>query len=173
MIVVSDTSPLLHLARVDGLALLRGLAAQVHLPRTVLTELFDGRTPAPALERLRAVTWLRVDADAEASPTFVHLLDEVAPGSAAAITMAELRGAALLLVDDPAARRVALGRGLRVLGTDELLLEAKHTGRLDSAGRILRAPSRPAPLTEGPGPPEFASFQASSRPPSRGWTRRG
>ncbi len=170
--MVSDTSPLLHLARVDQLALLRGLAGQVHLPRTVLTELLDGRTPAPALERLRAVTWLRVDAEAEASPAFGLLLDVVAPGSAAAITMAELRGAALLLVDDPAARRVALGRGLRVLGTDELLLEAKHAGLLGSVGEVLGAPPRPDPLTEGPGPLEIASPRASYRRAPRGWMRR-
>lgn len=91
LIAASDTSPLLHLARMDQLTRLQALAEPVHLLRTVSTELLHGRSPASA--SLRAVRWLRVDADAKARRRFLHLLDVMRPGSAVAITTAELCGA--------------------------------------------------------------------------------
>jgi hypothetical protein len=51
--------------------------------------------------------------------------------------MVEVRVAELLLVDAATARRVALGRGLRALGTGEILVQAKLARLLGSVGEVL------------------------------------
>ncbi len=60
-------------------------------------------------------------------------------GEIEAIALADQCRAALLLVDDLAARRVALGLGLPIVGTAGILLLAKRAGSIPSVRDPLDA----------------------------------
>ena len=59
MLVVSDTTPLLYLARVGRLDLLREIYAEVVVPQTVWDELVEARPDAPGVLAVRAAAGRR------------------------------------------------------------------------------------------------------------------
>jgi predicted nucleic acid-binding protein len=136
VIAVSDASPLCYLILIGQAELLPVLFGRVGVPRVVVGELLHRSAP----EEVRA--WV---ADL---PAWVEVYDRpqsaVAPGGKlhageeAAILVAEAVGADIVLIDERAARRVALNRGLRVTGTLGVLVEAASLGLVDLAGSIER-----------------------------------
>ena len=130
MIVVSDTSPVLNLAAVGRLDLLRQLYEELVIPPAVATEL--RRNGADH----RSAKWLVLK-----EPTNRKLVDQLAlrldPGEAEAIAVAlELR-ADRVLIDERRARGVAFELNLRPLGLLGILAEAKQRGFLHECKPVL------------------------------------
>lgn len=120
MIVVSDTSPILNLAAVNKLHLLRDLYADVVIPPAVEQELVrNGIQLEPS--------WVRVVA-AEDQNEVATLREQLDPGEAEAIVVAGELNAGLLLVDEKRGRHIAIDRGLEVIGLLGVLAEAKARG---------------------------------------------
>lgn len=133
MIVVADTSPLLHLARVGRLDLIPAAVGPVIVPRTVWSELIQPGTRAEVVNAIRAATWIGVRDD----PAPVDLgLD---PGETAAILLAEELSADALLIDERCGRGVAAGRGIAVIGTLGVLAGAKRAGAVDRVAPLVAA----------------------------------
>lgn len=132
-IVVADAGPLIALGRVDALALLPALFAEVQVTETVLAEclarpdLIDAQRVAAAL----AAGWLVPCPDV--LPPASGRLD---PGESSAIARALEIGAGLLL-DDRAAVVYARGLGLRVIGTLGILILAKRQGKLAQVAPLI------------------------------------
>lgn len=80
MLVVSDTTPLLYLARVGRLELLRELYVEVVVPQTVWDELVETRPDAPGVGAVRAAAWLRVISDESAPDDVAKVLAEIDAG---------------------------------------------------------------------------------------------
>jgi predicted nucleic acid-binding protein len=131
MIVVADTSPLLHLARIGRLSIVHQALGPVIVPRTVWCELVEAGTRPDVVRALRAASWIAVHDD----PAHHDLgLD---PGETAAILLAEALGADALLIDERRGRAVANARGLAVLGTLGVLAAAKRNGAVDRVAPIV------------------------------------
>jgi predicted nucleic acid-binding protein len=137
-IVISDASPLIALARVNGLPWLQQLFTAVVVTDVVLAEVLTGRYPdteAP-IEQALAAGWLQatsVDTNDPALPD----LDE---GEAASIRLALSSGEpALLLIDERAGRAVAQELGLSVAGTAALIGLARQRGLIASARDVFAA----------------------------------
>ena len=129
MIVVSDTSPILNLAAVDQLHLLRDLYAEIVVPPAVLRELFrNGIQLDPS--------WTRV-VSARDQHAVAALRDQLDPGEAEAIVVAAEIHAGLLLVDEKRGRRIAIDRGLAVTGLLGVLAEAKARGLIPTCQPVL------------------------------------
>ena len=139
MIVVSDTTPLLYLARVGRLDLLRELYVEVVVPQTVWDELVEARPEAPGVSTVRAATWLHVVPDVLGPVELAEVLADVDAGEAAAITVALLRHADLLLIDDAAGRRAAGELGVVVRGTLGVLVTAKTVGLIAAIAPVIAA----------------------------------
>ena len=77
MLVVSDTTPLLYLARVGRLYLLCELYVEVVVPQTVWDELVEANPDAPGVVAVRAATWLRVVPDVSAPDDVAEVLAEI------------------------------------------------------------------------------------------------
>lgn len=120
--VVTNTTPLITLAGVGLLDLLPRLYDVVWAPRAVLDE-YQAKAPPAELD-LAQVPWLIV-VDAVALNPTLPLLDV---GEAAALSLAQIVGARLILLDERKARRIAANLGLRVAGTLAVLLRAKEQG---------------------------------------------
>ncbi len=138
MIVVSDTTPLSELAKVGQLNLLRDIFGQVIIPEEVYNEVTTGTHPA--VSAVQSATWIEVRSitNTENVP-ILQGATQLDLGECAAIILAEELGVDQLLIDDLAARRVALSRNLPVIGTIGTLLLAKDQGLIPSVKEVLDA----------------------------------
>lgn len=136
MIVVSDTSPVLNLARIGRLKLLPLLYHQVLIPSAVYEELTASkRDLLPAVD-LAMEPWLVV-ATPNNQRRVQELRENLDPGEAEAIVLAIERGADLLLVDERRGRRTATAAGLTVIGLLGVVIRAKRSGLIDQAKPVL------------------------------------
>jgi len=141
--VVADTGPLIALARLDHLDLLRRLYHGALIPPAVHTELaLDSARPgAKVLAKAFDVGWINTQRvlDAVAVSELTQLLG---PGESEAIILAEQESARFLLIDDARGRRVARERGVSVVGVAGVLLAAKSRGAIAAVGPVLDDLSR-------------------------------
>ena len=131
-VVVSDSGPLIALGRLDLLALLPALFAQVQVPQEVLIECLarPANTDAVRIQAAVAQGWLT---PCTATPIAQPGLDL---GERAAIARALEIGAGLL-ADDLVARQHAAALGLMVIGTLGVLVLAKRAGRLAAVKPLI------------------------------------
>lgn len=136
MIVVSDTTPISELAKVNYLNLLPKLFGRVMIPQGVHDELTTGNHPAAL--RVRELSWL--DVVTVNNRLVVKELQQVGNldlGESEAIALAEEMNADRLLIDEKAARRVATARNLPIIGTMGVLLLGKRQGELENVKDVL------------------------------------
>lgn len=137
-IVISDASPLIALARVNGLLWLQQLFTAVVVTDVVLAEVLTGRYPeteAPIQQAL-AAGWLQATTVDTSEPALPDL-DE---GEASSIRLALGCGEpALLLIDERAGRAVAQELGLSVAGTAAVIGLARQRGLIASARDVFAA----------------------------------
>jgi predicted nucleic acid-binding protein len=138
-IVITDASPLIALARVNGLDWLQQLFSEVVVTDVVLSEVLTGRYPdmeAPIQQAL-AAGWLQSAAIGTSEPALPDL-DE---GEAASIRLAlsSSEEPVLLLMDERAGRAVAQELGLRVAGTAAVIDLARQRGLIASARDVFAA----------------------------------
>lgn len=128
---VVDTSPLIFLAHLDRLDLLRRSADEILVPPAVLREL--QAKPESSISRIDAArrTWLRLEAPK--GKNFLRVLRlELDEGEAEAIALAYEQSADRTVIDDLAGRRFARRLELPIVGTLGLLLAARLRGDIDS-----------------------------------------
>ena len=134
MIVVSDTSPVLNLARIGRLELLPLLYEQVLIPSAVYQELTASKRDVPPAIDLASQPWLIVATPSD-QKRVQELRENLDPGEAEAIVLAIERRADLLLVDERRGRRIATAAGLTVTGLLGVIAGAKSwADRLGQAG---------------------------------------
>jgi predicted nucleic acid-binding protein len=126
-LVVTDTSCLIALDRVESLDLLPQLYDEVVAPSAVVSEF--GRCP----------DWLREEAVEDRAAVRRLLLRGLDWGEAEAITLARTMPVTRLLVDEVRGRKSAVGFGLPILGTAGLLVVAKDAGLLAAIKPTLDA----------------------------------
>jgi len=136
---VSDSSTLIHLARIGRLNLLNVYFEQVLIPPAVWREVVEegrGRPGVREVEEASWSGWLTIVA-----PTRQDLLDllrlELDEGEAEAIVLALERQVEVILLDESDGRRVANALGLQKTGVIGILMRAKLEGKILSLRREL------------------------------------
>lgn len=136
MIVVSDTSPLIALATIGKLDLLKQLYGEVLVPRAVHDEAASVRPEAPGAMEVRSASWIHVRAVNDqllVAALSLHL--DV--GEAEAIALAVESDADLLLMDERRGRLAAMRLGRRVVGVLGALVEAKQRNLITHVRPLL------------------------------------
>jgi predicted nucleic acid-binding protein len=128
-VLLADTSPLISLDACNQLDLLRKLYTTVVVPRAVELELsVGGATGLPKGLTRAHRRWIKVRTlSTPPLPALVAALDR---GEAEVIALALEISSPLVLLDETAARAVARGQKLQVIGTLGVLLRAKEKGLL-------------------------------------------
>ena len=137
-LVISDASPLIALARVNGLPLLQQLFTEVVVTDVVIAEVLTGRYPDTEahIQQSLAAGWLQATSVDTSEPALPDL-DE---GEAASIRLALSCGEpVLLLIDERAGRAVAQELGLSVAGTAAVIGLARQRGLIASARDVFAA----------------------------------
>jgi predicted nucleic acid-binding protein len=136
VIVVSDTTPISELAKINRLTLLRDVYQRVIIPNEVYDEVMAG--PGAIQAAVQAASWLDVVTVRDSHAVLaVHVATRLGLGECAALILADELGAQRLLMDDRAGRREAKARGLHVTGTIGTLLVAKQRGIIPSIRDVL------------------------------------
>jgi len=135
--IVSNATPLLHLARAGLLDLLPKLYTKVIVPASVWEEVMGRGEPRPEAQVLRAVVdaWLEVRNPSAQERRMSEALRRGAPvgrGEADAIALAEALKCTLLM-DDRVAIDLARMRGVETRWTTSTVLEAHRRGILNRA----------------------------------------
>ena len=131
---VSNSGPLIHLAKIDRLVLLRELFGTITIPEEVKVEVVDngkdeGAPDAFLVEDAVENGWIVIERSR--SDRVKEIADKVGidAGEVAAIMLARKLNCPVLL-DDLAARRFATGLGLEVAGSIGILIRCAKTGLL-------------------------------------------
>jgi len=131
-IVVIDSSPLIGLAIVDGLAWLPKLFDVVFLPESVKQEVLPGKAARgeQAIAQAIAAGWLKVWPEAIAPQLEIDL--DAGETDCINLGLSHVDGV-LIIMDERAGRAVAKEKGLRVIGTAAIIGLAKKQGLIPSA----------------------------------------
>ncbi len=134
ILVVSNSSVIIALARICRLDLLKKLFKKVILPEAVWREVIvEGK---PSREKIIRAEFLHTEKTS--NRRLVALLEEfVDTGEAEAIVLALERNADFLLIDDRDARSLAKKLGLQVMGTLGVIALAKYEGLIPKAKPII------------------------------------
>lgn len=145
--IVSNSGPLIHLARIDRLKLLKELFGKVIIPPEVKLEVVDrgkdeGMADAFLIELEIGNGWIEIDQSSKSTVKEIADSAGIDIGEAAAIMLARRRGLPVL-IDDLAARRFAAGLGLEVAGSIGVLIKSARLhliskgDALDKIARVM------------------------------------
>lgn len=136
-LVLTDASPLIGLARVDGLNWLGALFGVVWMPFEVRREVLagSGAGDEASIQAVEMAGVLRVWPSCSPTQPDLPDLDE---GESACIRIGLAHeGSTLLLTDERAGRAMAQEHGLRVAGTAAVIGMAKSRGLIPSAKTVF------------------------------------
>jgi len=135
-LVVSNSSPLIALATIGQLALLKSLFEQVAIPEAVFEEVVIQGQGEPGSQEVAEAEWIHTVPVKD--QLAVNLLQEsLGRGESEAIVLGQELGARYVLLDDELARRKADLIGLPLAGTLAVLLMAKQAGLMPTVGSVL------------------------------------
>lgn len=138
MSVVSNASPLINLARIGKLTLLRDLYGELIVPEAVWQEVVVEGAGQPGADEVESATWIKTQA-ATNRQLVNALQQDLDAGEAEAIALTLEMGAELLLMDEHLGRETARHLGLRYVGLVGALVEAKHRGLIRAVKMHLDA----------------------------------
>jgi len=136
MIVVSNTSPILNLAIIGQLDILKILYHKVYIPEAVYYEVSDYIFGKPDETLIKTYPWIEIRSVNHHS--FIKLLLlELHEGEAEAITLALEMKSDLLLLDERHGYNIASGLNIKSVGLLGSLMEAKHNKIIPLVNPIL------------------------------------
>ncbi len=143
MTVVSDTSPIVNLAAIGHLHLLRDLFGALTIPEAVYREIVVEGAGRPGAEEVEAANWIVTRL--VRSPHLVRTFEtDVHIGEAEALVLALELNADWILLDERAARRLAASLDLRHTGLLGVLAKAKERSLIPALKPLMNALRRDA-----------------------------
>lgn len=134
MIVVSNSTILIGLAKIDRLDLLKKLFSKVYIPEAVFNELTQ--TQKAGASDIRRASYLEQKAPNDVKEVAL-LLGNLDRGEAEVLVLSKELNADLVLIDEEKARKAAVLAGFEVMGLMGVLLAAKRQGFLKSIKSLI------------------------------------
>jgi predicted nucleic acid-binding protein len=131
VIVVSNASPLISLAKVGCLNLLPDMFGQISIAREVLQEVVGAGGDRPGANAIQNAPWIQVQAVKDTAQIQVwRRTYRLGAGELATVQLAQELSADLAIIDERAARLLAGQYGVKVIGCVGLLETCHRQGRL-------------------------------------------
>ncbi len=135
MIVVSDASPLIALARVNRVDLLRSVFGRLIIPESVWKEVALSGADKAGSGHFAQADWIQTRSVSDQA--LVNLLrHDLGAGEAEAIVLARELNADFVLMDEQFGRSIARNLGVKVVGLVGALIEARERGLLSDAAKL-------------------------------------
>lgn len=132
--VVSNTTPIISLLKIDKLQVLKDLYGEVYIPQEVFNEIEAGKNKEFYAD-LSQINWIKVEKIKDVK-SLSYFLD-LDKGEAEAIVLATENEADLIILDESLGRFHAKHVGLKVTGTMGVLLKAKQLGYVKELKPLL------------------------------------
>ena len=136
MIVVSDTSPIINLAMIGQLDLLRLLFAKIVIPEAVFREIVIEGQGQSGAEEIQQLEWFE-SRSVPNNALLNQLKSDLDIGEAEAIALAIELDADAVLIDEHKGRTIALQHGLKITGIIGVLIAAKQKGYISKVKPFL------------------------------------
>ena len=133
MIVVSDTTPLISLLKINRIDLLERLFGEVLIPQAVFNELTSDERFQVEAEQIKRKEFIRMKpVNNPESADILKRATGLDQGESEAIVLSDELKADLLLMDEAKGRNVSTQMGLQIMGTIGLLMAAYEEQELTS-----------------------------------------
>lgn len=133
MLIISDTSPLTNLIRINELDLLKLLYTEVVIPEKVQDELLNYENQKDEIDKRDWIIVKKVSNSDEVKKLEVELDTE----EAEAIVLAKELEADLIIIDERKGRKIAEENGLKIIGLLGVLIQAKRMGYVKELKSLL------------------------------------
>lgn len=143
MIVVSDATPLIALAKIGQLSLLQQLFGGILIPQMVYDEVVTNAALRAGAAEISQAEWISVRSP-EDQDRVAYLRTDLDAGEAEALVLANELKADWILLDEAKARLAAEFLGLHFIGTIGLLLLAKRMGILAAIRPLITVHCSPS-----------------------------
>ncbi len=134
MIIVSNSTVLIGLARINKLDLLKNLFSKVYIPDAVFNELT--RVNKPGSSDIKKASYL-IHQSPKDTKEVALLLGSLDRGEAEVLALSKELNADLVLVDEEKARKAGVIAGFEIMGLMGVLLMAKRHGLLKSIRPLI------------------------------------
>lgn len=138
MIVVSNTSPIINLAAIGKLDLLKKCFGKIYIPPAVYNEITVKGRGEPGDIEVRTVDWIEVIEVKDIS-LLLLLRKDLDEGEAESIALSIQLEADLLLLDEFDARSIASKLRLRFIGLLGVLVRAKEAGYIQKVMPLMNS----------------------------------
>lgn len=132
--VVSNTTPILSLLKIDKLDLLKQLYGTITIPFAVYKEIEKGAHKLYYRDLVK-LDWIDIQYVTNYNSLFY--LADLGVGEAEVILLSKEQNADLVIIDETLARRYAKQLDLNLTGTMGVLLKAKQMGLVNSVKKLL------------------------------------
>ena len=133
MIVVSDTTPLISLLKINRLELLERLFGEVMIPKAVFDELTVDQRFRTEADQIRQKSFIVVKpVNNQESASVLKRATGLDQGESEAIVLTDELEADLLLMDEAKGRSVSAQMGIKIMGTIGILMAAYEEDALTS-----------------------------------------
>ncbi|MBN2373512.1 DUF3368 domain-containing protein [bacterium] len=134
--LVSNTGPIVALAVINKLGILKIIFKEVIVPDVVHQEIIQGGKDFSGLAHYRKASWIKKESlKTPLEPLLETLLDK---GEASVIHFVREKGADFVLIDERKARKIAREvYGLNVVGSAGIIVEAKRRNLIPNVGEAL------------------------------------
>ena len=139
MIVVSDATPIMSLAKINLLDVLGRFYQEVLLPEAVFDEVCRNRAFANEATAIQNSSFIKVSAVSHDKSVDFLRATGLDLGESEAIILANSLPNVLLLMDERKGRQIALNMGIPITGTLGILLQAKRLGHVTQIKPLLDA----------------------------------
>ncbi|NES99386.1 MAG: DUF3368 domain-containing protein [Sphaerospermopsis sp. SIO1G1] len=136
MIIVSNTSPISNLAKIDHLFLLREIYSEVIIPQAVYDELTDVRAGEKVNNSIKNANFIK-NKPVINYQLVKDLQRNLDGGESEAIVLAIELNATKLLIDERLGRKEAIKLGLSLTGVLGILLIAKKRGLISNVKSLM------------------------------------
>jgi len=128
--VVSNSTPLIALSKINQLALLKEYFSEVYIPKAVYREVVVQGEKLYGAEEVNNLEYIKVK-EVKNRLAVKSLMTSLDEGEAEAIILTAESKAKLLLIDDADGRKIAQSMDLKITGTVGILLMAAKDKKLD------------------------------------------
>ena len=136
MIVVTDSTVLIGLAKLGKLTLLKEIFSKVSIPEEVFKEVAERGKDKPGSKLIRESSWIVTKAVKDKTQVS-FLMGSLDRGEAEVLGLARELEADLILLDEEKARKSAVIAGFNVMGLLGILNLAKNIGLIHEVGPLI------------------------------------
>ncbi|KLU63588.1 hypothetical protein CEB3_c00430 [Peptococcaceae bacterium CEB3] len=131
MKIVSNSTPLIALSRINEFELLHVIFGSIIVPSAVYKEVVSEGTGRPGVKEVANASWI-ITREVQNLLAVSLLQIDLDPGEAEAVVLAKELGADYLLLDEKKARRVARNSEIEIMGTVGILGLAAKKGLISN-----------------------------------------